>query len=177
MSSETSDLKNLGLFVGVTASIATQCGLHMSTEDRQYFIEGEGRRLLEDRLPQFLKELLVQPQSALAIPQYPANNEKFELTVDGQTKWFMLVNVGYQPNWESLQAAITPHGSATGESERAAFKKKFPQADGNGPIGFTKIPIGRADFPYVYADGDLRFDWTGFVFYASWRWLVEVQAV
>lgn len=114
---------------------------------------------------------------APAILQYPANNEKFELTIDGQTKWFMLVSVGYQPSWKSLQAALTPHGSATGESERAAFKKKFPQADGKGPVGFTKIPSGRAHFPYVDSDGDLHFGWPGPDFGADWRWLVVVQAV
>jgi len=170
----SSDLKNLSDFAGMVASMAVRSGLLLSTEHRQYLMEGDGRRALEDGFSRLLEELVVQSQPAPAIPQYPPNNEKFELTVDGQTKWFMLVNVGYQPNWESLQAALTPHGSATGESERAAFKKKFPQADGKGPIGFTKIPRGSARFPCVRTDGDLYFYWTAYDFNARWRWLVEV---
>lgn len=128
--------------------------------------------------PSSSSEIIISVNPQLVVPPtYPANNEKFELTVDWQTKWFMLVNVGYQPNWQALQDALTPHGSATGESERTAFKKKFPRADGRGPIGFAKIPLGYAHFPSVSTDGDLYFYWAVNDFNAFWRWLVEVQAV
>ena len=172
----SSELKNIPDFLGVVALVATRIALKLSVERRQYFIEGDGRRVLEDGLSRLLEELAVQPQPAPAIPQYPANNEKFQLTIDGQTKWFMLVSADTQPNWQSLQAILASHGSATGESERAAFKKNFPQSDGKGPIGFTKIPYGSAVFPCVLTAGALIFYWPVLDFPGSWRWLVEVQA-
>ncbi len=56
------------------------------------------------------------------------------------------------------------------------FKDKYPEPDGNGPIGIADSswvhPDGSARFPYVRSVGDLRFNWTDYDLLGHWRWLV-----
>ena len=144
----------------------------------------------------------------LAIPPYPAVGDEFDLTIakpltgldivtrfgydqkgwkfngkevkGPQTKKFKLVSIGAQPNFEAVKAALVKHGMIPEGQWCAAFKKAFPQPDGNGSIGVADAswvdPHGSAYFPYVYTDGDLYFRWIDYDFFAFWRWLVEVQA-
>lgn len=174
-----SDLKNIPDFLSAVALVAARIALKMTTERRQQFIEGDGRRQLEDGLSRYFEEPSDIPQLVVE-PQYPAKNEKFQLTINGQTKWFMLVSVGYQPSWESLQAALAPHQVNLDAPWLDAFKKAFPKKDGKGPIGIAKaswvFPDGGARFPSVVTDDGVRFDWADFAFFAGWRWLVGVQA-
>ena len=97
-----------------------------------------------------------------------------------QTKQFKLVSVGAQPNFKKVEAANAKEGVIPDGQWCDAFKKAFPQPDGNGPIGVAKAswvrPGGYASFPYVRTGGGLSFLWIDDVFYADWRWLVEVQA-
>ncbi len=132
----SSDLKNLSDFVGEAASAATRIGLTLSTKRRQYFIEGDGRRLLEDSFALLFKEPAAPPQ--LVMPQYPADGVEFDLTITEsftglemvrrfgydptgwkytgneivapQTKRFKLVPICAQPNFQAVEAVCLKHG-------------------------------------------------------------------
>ncbi len=202
----SSDLKNLSDFVGEAASAAARIGLTLSTERRQYFIEGDGRRLLEDSFALLFKEPAVLPQPVA--PQYPADGVEFDLTITEsftglemarrfgydptgwkytgneivapQTKRFKLVPIGAQPNFQAVEAACLKHGSIPDGQWCDALKRKF-QVDGKGPILVAKAswvnPNRNANFPYVNTDGDTNFNWTDNDFNADWRGLVEVQPI
>lgn len=146
---------------------------------------------------------------ALAIPHYPSTDEPFPLTIatpftgidmvrlDGFSDWkkwkfsgkeiilpqtnqFKLVQIGYQPNWEAVKAALAHHGIIPQGQWRRAFKEAYPHHDGKGPIGVADAswvsPHGPVRFPSVYSDGATDFYWTAYDFRVSWRWLVAVQA-
>lgn len=202
----SSDLKNLPDFVSAVALVVVRIALKLSTERRQHFVEGDGRRELEDGLSLFFEEPAAEPQPVA--PQYPADGVEFNLTITEpftglemvrrfgydptgwkfngteiavpQTKRFKLVSVGAQPNFEAVKAACLKHGTIPEGHWCDAFKESYSQPDGNGPIGVANaswvLPFSRARFPYVGTGGGTCFDWTVFGFSAGWRWLVEVQA-
>ena len=140
--------------------------------------------------------------------QYPANGVAFELTIfepftglemvrrfgynptgwkfngteiiTPQTKKFMLVSIGEQPNLKAVKSELAQYGAIPAGQWCDAFKKAFPQPDGNGSIGVVDsswvLPDGGASFPCVSAVGGLFFLWSVDGFDAFWRWLVEMQA-
>jgi len=96
-----------------------------------------------------------------------------------QTKAFKLVEVGYQPDFESLKKELEKHGTIPQGQWIMAFKEKYPKGIGEwvGIADSSWVDPGRdVYFPFVFTDVDLSFGWTGSDFDADWRWLVEVQA-
>lgn len=152
---------------------------------------------------QAAKEQLPPQPTLLPIP---ADNEEFELTLDGdaadpigmvrsdgcqnherwrfnglrvegkQTGTFKLVRAG-GVNLAAAKAKL-PNPMAEGQW-REAFKAKYPQHDGKGPVGFGGSewvnPRGFARFPFVSDDGSSKFGWAGFSLSGDWRWLVRVK--
>ncbi len=148
-------------------------------------------------------------QSVAKIATYPADGVPFDLAIEPfpgidlvgrfgcdnqqewkfngreilepQTKKFMLVSIGYQPNWEAVKTALLKYGAIPEGQWCDAFKKAFPQPDGKGLVGVADAswvsPRGSALFPYIHADGVPHFDWAGLDFGAGWRFLVLAQAV
>lgn len=148
---------------------------------------------------------LEQPASIL--PTYPLNGTVFTLTIVApftglemvrrfgynpenwkfngeeiaapQTKQFMLVEIGSQPNLEAVNKALAQHGVTPLGQWCAAFKEAYPQPDGIGPIGIAKSswvdPLNSVNFPCVDTGGVSSFIWTVSGFEGDWRWLVEVQ--
>ena len=155
-------------------------------------------------LPPKTATLVQETKEPLKPPSYPKDGEVFSLTItkpftglemvrdDGfknwlewrfareeivapQTKRFMLVWIGYQPNFESVERELKKHGRIPQGQWRKAFKKAFPQTDGSW-IGVADSawvrPSGRVNFPCVSDHGE-SFCWTDSAFDTSWRWLVE----
>lgn len=112
----------------------------------------------------------------------PDNGKVFELTLDGDaanpnemekkygcrsrnlkfkghrirgllTCRFILMSVGYQPNVEAANLALTAHGVPSPGQWREAFMIKYPRPSGNEPIGFTgdewASPTGELYFPFA----------------------------
>ncbi|GEM_PF-1534118 len=154
------------------------------------------------------KPPLLEPVGTIVIP---ADGEEFELTLtseeadpiamvcrDGygdwqkwkykgveikgtQTKRCKLVRLGYVLN---LDDARQKGRTLVDGQWREAFKKKFSQNDGKGPIGFGGVgsqwvsPDGVADFPVLDGDGAAwysRFVWAGDGRNGRWRWLAGVS--
>ena len=204
----SSDLKNVPDFMSAVVLVVARIALKLPTERRQHFVEGDGRRELEDGLLLFFEGMAKEYEPVAAIPCYPALGVEFDLTIaepftgiemvrrfgydptgwkfNGeeiampQTKQFKLVSVGAQPNFKKVEAANAKEGVIPDGQWCDAFKKAFPQPDGNGPIGVAKAswvrPGGYASFPYVRTGCCLSFLWLDDAFDADWRWLVEVQA-
>ncbi len=163
--------------------VATRIALRLSVERRQYFVEGDGRRELEDGLSHFFfKEVSVKPELALATHPYPVLGVSFDLAIaehftnlemvrrfghnpkgwqfNGtkivvpQTRKFKLVSIGAQPNFEAVKAVLAQHGTIPEGQWCDAFKKAFPQPDGKGSVGV-------ADAVWVYPSGDAGFPYVG----------------
>lgn len=99
--------------------------------------------------------------------------------VEGQqTRRFKLVEVGYQPTFDAVQAELKKHGKIPRGQWREALKKNFPDAPGR-PVGISDaswvLPCGDPNFPFVNGDGGSNFDWAGGDFSEAWLWLVEVD--
>ena len=178
---------------------------NMNSAEAQKWIDDPNRRVVLASSENVIPE--VYPASAPPT-QYPANDTVFTLTISKpfiglemvrrfgynptgwkfngteiitpQTKKFMLVPIGEQPNLKAVKSALAQYGAIPAGQWCDAFKKAFLQPDGNGPIGVADSswvsPRGNAIFPHVPSDGDVIFDWSAYDFHAHWRWLVEVQA-
>lgn len=121
---------------------------------------------------------------SVVIPSIPADGEVFELTLDQivnpmemvrgdgydptnwefvgqqvepQTRRFKLVRVGYCRNLDEVRKKLIQYGDIPEGQWREAFKKAFPQNDGNGLVGFPDaswvLPNGSAFFPALFEGG------------------------
>lgn len=141
------------------------------------------------------------------LPEYPAPGVEFDLTLDGdarenqplamvsgdgygggwkhkgpvvkgtQTRRFKFVEIGYQPNWNSVVGELGKHGKIPEGQWREAVKKTYRT---------NRLSMGVADaswsdpgdsrnFPMVHVIGGSDFHWTDVEFSESWVWLVEVS--
>jgi len=141
------------------------------------------------------------------LPHY-ADGEVFEMTLDGDapenhplemvrrdgytgnwkhsgpvvkgivTRRFKWVAVGYQPNLETVRAALAFHGDIPEGQWREAVKQMF-KPDGEHLRGIAdpswENPDGYAIFPYVENGGYSDFRWAGLDLGESWCWLVAVS--
>ena len=95
-----------------------------------------------------------------------------------QTRRFKLVEIGYQPSFDEVKAALAKHGPTPEGQWRNALKEKFPSPPGR-PVGIADAswvaPDGNAYFPCVSGDGSSVFYWAARDFGEVWLWLVEVK--
>lgn len=93
-----------------------------------------------------------------------------------QTRRFKLVGVGYCRNLCEVTEKLKAHDETVEGQWILAFKVRYPQPDGQGPVGAADpswlIPGVRVSFPCVRADGSLSFEWAGSARGGHWRWLV-----
>ncbi len=122
---------------------------------------------------------------------YPAVDEIFELTLDGDahpplemvwrdgysgnwkhkglvvkgrhTRRFKLVQVGFCLNLDEVRQKLAAQGEIPEGQWREAFKAKYSTSDGNGPIGF---PDASWTFPF----GVARFPYVDAGGYSNFRW-------
>ncbi len=97
-----------------------------------------------------------------------------------QTRQFMLVGIGYQPNLAEAKKVLEAKYGPTPEGQfMKAFKDEY-EANGINPVGVADDswvgPGGFARFPCVSSGGGPGFDWTGRVLDEGRRWLVFVPA-
>lgn len=95
------------------------------------------------------------------------------------TSRFKLVRVGHCYNIEVVQNKIGKYGKIPEGEWVQAFRAKFSETDGNGPVGVADpswvVPGGgRVSFPCVDSTGLLYFFWSDADYDGDWRWLVEV---
>lgn len=155
----------------------------------------------------FLRKENPWPKVEELIP-WPRPNEVFELTLDGdasenqplamvkadgydgpwqhngstvkgrETRRFKLVEIGSQPNCESVKTACQKHGKIPEGQWREVMKKKFTDSPGR-LVGIADAswvsPSGLTFFPYVTAGGASSFLWSGYAWNDHWLWLVEVE--
>ena len=196
---------SLEQFRELSAKVQYALSLDMDPDKVQQWILDPKRRIVLASGEDAVMEARSAPASVI---QYPPDNVPFELAIPepftglqmvrrfgydptgwkfngteiaaSQKKKFMLVSIGYQPNFEAVKIALAKYGSTPPGQWLDAFKKAFPTPDGKGPIGVADSswvdPDGDAGFPSVDSGGDADFSWTGDGFIAGWRWLVEAQA-
>ena len=103
-------------------------------------------------------------------------------TVTGkQTRQFMLVGIGYQPNLAAAKSALEAKYGPTPEGQwMKAFKDAYPEANGVNPVGVADaswvLPNGCAYFPFVSSGGKPYFRWTVSYLVEGWLWLVPAPA-
>ena len=141
------------------------------------------------------------------LPHY-ADGEVFEMTLDGDapenhplemvrrdgytgnwkhsgpvvkgivTRRFKWVAVGYQPNLETVRAALAFHGDIPEGQWREAVKQMF-EPDGEHPRGIAdpswEDPDGDVNFPYVGRVGNSYFYLADDSRGEDWRWLVAAS--
>ncbi len=177
----------------------------ISTEARQRWIEKPDA--IAEGLWKMFCPVGQKVSESSPVPRYPADDEAFELELDGDAidplqmvrndgytgEWkfngpkvqgkqkaiFKLIRVGYCANVAAVKAKKLPEGTSLAEGEwREPFKAKYPQQDGNGPVGFAGSewldPDGDVSFPFVGDCGRSGFDWVEGDFDGRWRWLVRV---
>ena len=95
-----------------------------------------------------------------------------------QARRFKWVSVGYCRTFDELIRKLTTCGDIPEGQWREAVKVMF-EPDDEHPRGIADSswvdPDSYADFPYVDANGDSNFAWTGIDFRGDWRWLVGVR--
>lgn len=100
-----------------------------------------------------------------------------QVVTDKQTRKFMLVKIGNQPNLAAAKSVLEKKYGTTPEGQwMKAFKDAYPKDDGNGPIGVADsswiYPNGHIRFPCVHTGGRPHFDRGDYDLYTYWRWLV-----
>lgn len=108
-------------------------------------------------------------------------------TVKGtQTRKFVWVSVGYQPNLDAVRAVCLEAAGKLGLNGRIpegqwreAIKQMFHHL-GQYIRGIAdpswEYPGGGIRFPYVGSDGRSCFYWGDYGYGEAWRWLVEVES-
>ncbi|MDP2587789.1 MAG: hypothetical protein Q8P33_03380 [bacterium] len=130
-------------------------------------------------------ELTLEPVKALEMVKSDGYNPEGwqfrgkEITKP-ETRKFKLVQVGYCDSFEQLQKKLKKHGKSPQGQWREAYKKAFPEPDGQGPVGFADpswlSPDRRARFPFVRTGGASVFFCADYGFHEYWRWVVEVES-
>ena len=97
-----------------------------------------------------------------------------------QTRQFMLVGIGYQPNLAEAKKVLEAKYGPTPEGQfMKAFKDEY-EANGINPVGVADDswvdPLGRARFPFVNSDGEPDFYWTARDLDGHRLWLVFAPA-
>ena len=114
--------------------------------------------------------------------RYPALNEKFTLFIDGHSRYFKLVNVGWKLFADELRTALGKKGRLAGEDVRPFFLRAYPQSDSVSPIGFDPYswkPAQGEEVKFRGINHGKLFDFwwvsnSGTI--GEWRWCVEVNA-
>lgn len=130
-------------------------------------------------------------KSVAGILAIPDVGEAFELTLAGdtdsetRTQKFKLVQfVNSEMHWEELVCKLEAEGPIPEGRWMEAFRIKYPQADGNGPIGITDSSGSWHDpkhpnfFPHDYDEGlpwSPSLVWADAPFNDDWRWIVGVN--
>ncbi|TSC69084.1 MAG: hypothetical protein G01um101466_198 [Parcubacteria group bacterium Gr01-1014_66] len=107
------------------------------------------------------------------LTSYPPIGKIFQLTLNKEKRYFMLVNTGYCHNFDELQERIMERGNIPEYRWWGVFKNTFPKSDEEGPIG---LPCDRSGFfPCIYANGERAYHLVQSEFGEQWRWLIEVH--
>ncbi|MEQ1917854.1 MAG: hypothetical protein ABL955_01535 [Elusimicrobiota bacterium] len=131
------------------------------------------------------------------MPQYPADNEVFTLTIAKPfTGMDMVRDSGFKMwhEWKFVGQEITEprtgrfklvtigrciDGAIPQGQWRRALAAAYPKAVSDGPIGVADAswiePSPTDQFPFILDEGEESFDHVEDMFDGTWRWLVEVK--
>lgn len=120
----------------------------------------------------------------MTLVQWPKVGEVFELAFGhAKARKFKLVEIGNQPNFESVERELKKFGKIPNDEWHAPLKRKFPVPPGR-PVGIAYaswaswlIPNSRLLFTILDRNGTPDFSQGDVTngFDADWLWLVEVE--